>query len=91
MTTGQMSVPAAPVRPAVGASAVIEAVGLTKTLLPFGTASSAQSRGATFLLLIYGVLALSNTMLFSALFPAAAGAAAAALGVASLISNRKER
>ncbi|WP_043457221.1 hypothetical protein [Arthrobacter sp. 31Y] len=86
MTTGQMSVPAAPARPAVGASAVIEAVGLTKTLLPFGTASSAQSRGATFLLLIYGVLALSYTMLF----PAAAGAAAAALGVASLISNRKE-
>ncbi|MCT9868229.1 ABC transporter ATP-binding protein [Paenarthrobacter aurescens] len=31
MTTGQMSVPAAPERPAIGAPAVIEAVGLTKT------------------------------------------------------------
>lgn len=86
MTTGQMSVPAAPERAAPGAPAVIEAVGLTKTLLTFGTASSAQSRGAAFLLLLYGILALSYTMLFSVLIPAPAGAAGTGLGIYALLA-----
>ncbi|MCP2046622.1 UNVERIFIED_ORG: ABC-type transport system involved in multi-copper enzyme maturation permease subunit [Paenarthrobacter nicotinovorans] len=56
------------------------------TFLTFGTAPSGQLWGAAFLLLIHGLLALSYTMLFSVLIPAAAGAAGTGLGIYALLA-----
>lgn len=56
------------------------------TLLTFGSAPSGQLWGAAFLLLLYGILALSYTMLFSVLIPAPAGAAGTGLGIYALLA-----
>lgn len=56
------------------------------TLLTFGSAPSGQLWGAAFLLLLYGILALSYTMLLSVLIPAPAGAAGTGLGIYALLA-----